>query len=75
MKEEEEEEELFWEPFWNKFGIIFRIWWQMGLKGIRQESASKQTCFIDQSGRDLLFYLDETRMRVTKYRKTHEKRA
>ena len=36
---------------------------------------SKHMCFIDQSGRDPLFYLDETHMRVTKYCKTHEKRA
>ena len=47
----------------------------MGLMGIHRKSSSKHMCFIDQSGRDLLFYLDETRMRVTKYRKTHENRA
>ena len=48
---------------------------QMGLVRLNGFFASKHMCFIDQSGRDPLFYLDETRMRVTKYCKTHEKRA
>ena len=48
---------------------------QMGLVRLNGFFASKHMCFIDQSGRDPLFYLDETHMRVTKYCKTHEKRA
>ena len=39
----------------------------MGLVRLNGFFASKHMCFIDQSGRDPPFRLDETRMRVTKY--------
>ena len=55
------------QPLRGHFDLIFKIWWPDGAERNPSKSSSKHMCFIDQSGRDLVFYLDETRISVTKY--------
>ena len=55
------------QSFQNHFGAFSGSGCQLGLERVARKIGSKHMCFIDQSGRDPPFRLDETHVRVTKY--------